>query len=93
MKRNEGECFYDYQARRLLEEYRLAILKLGLPVQVDGTYVNEHRFPGQRKLSKLEKKKMKKARRKLKYRLQAQAKQEELRGCSGYVPEPLIVSP
>ena len=34
MKRHEGELRYDYCARRLLEKYRLAILKLGLPAWV-----------------------------------------------------------
>lgn len=29
MKRNEGELKYDYCARRLLEQYRTAIVKLG----------------------------------------------------------------
>ena len=115
MKRNKDEIQYDYCARRELEKYRVAILKLGLPAHiscqliternkdtgevrvrkepVQGTYTSEHRFPGQRKLTKLEKKKMKRAKTKLKYRLQAQTKQEELRACSGYVSEPLIVSP
>ena len=41
MKRNEGECFYDYQARRLLESYRIKIVAKGLPVWVACQSVTE----------------------------------------------------
>ena len=82
MKRHEGELRYDYCARRLLEKYRLAILKLGLPAWVStrkvtqknrdtgelrvvnevvqGTYRKSK--PNERKLSKKEKKRLRKLR-------------------------------
>ena len=110
MKRKEGELKYDYCARRLLEQYRTAIVKLGRAGWVScQVVVQKHRDTGEirrvkevmqgtyrrslsheRKLSKKEKKVLKKNKTRLKYRLAAQ---QPLRGCCGSDTKPLIVSP
>ena len=106
MKRREDECFYDYQARRLLDQYRIAILALGQPhwiscvmakkgrslvkVEVQGTFVRPDKF--RKLLTKANKKAYRKAQRKYKLAMQKMAP-KRMRMASGSNVNALMVSP
>jgi len=103
MKRMEDELYYDYQARRLLSQQRVAILALGLPhwisctmVKVEGSQVL-HKLKVQgtyirtdkfrKQLTKKNKKAFKKAKRSMAF---ARQREEAIRLSVGYNDQPLL---